>query len=73
MVTDGITGFLVPAGDPDALTRAVEAGLSTSGFDRTRMRQLVETDYSLERIAIRLYRIYQEQVRPWGQAVPSPA
>jgi len=67
IVQDGITGLLVPAGDPEALAD----GLARVLTDRTMAgrladagRTLVEQDYSLETMVRRLESIYDRLLEP---------
>jgi glycosyltransferase involved in cell wall biosynthesis len=70
LVIPGVTGWLVPPEDPEALREALEAALTNRGL-RTRMglnaRERVEREFALSQSVIALERAYEEVA-----AMPSP-
>lgn len=64
VVEHGVTGLLVPPGDPEALAEAMDSVETLSPEERARMgaagRALVESQYGTSRIMDRWERIYSE-------------
>jgi glycosyltransferase involved in cell wall biosynthesis len=62
-VREGVTGFLVPPGDPEALSRAMRRLQSLDEVERVAMgragRKLVEDRYDIDVVARRWAAIYQ--------------
>ncbi|HEB86088.1 MAG TPA: glycosyltransferase family 1 protein [Gammaproteobacteria bacterium] len=70
MVSDGENGLLVPPGDPQALVQAADRLLSdTSLCSRMgkRARQIIMKDWSIEIMADRTMRVYEEVLSCRGQ------
>jgi glycosyltransferase involved in cell wall biosynthesis len=66
VVRDGITGRLVPPGDPDALSRAWQAALSeTAATERMRReaRREVEERFGQERMLSAMAALYEDLIR----------
>jgi len=65
MVEDGVTGRVVPPGDPDALARAILALLddpTSSAAMAQRAREVVRTRYSLASLADAYEKVYAEML-----------
>ena len=74
IITDGVTGFLVPPDDIGALVAAVA---HVESLDRIRCRQRVDEEFSTQAMAARVERWLeaviagQEQISPTAQ-IPQP-
>jgi glycosyltransferase involved in cell wall biosynthesis len=62
MISESVTGLLVPYGDPDALTLAVRSALFDVRFDMAKGRQLVVDKYSVREISKQLTKLYSSIV-----------
>jgi glycosyltransferase involved in cell wall biosynthesis len=63
IVTSGVTGILIPPEDPAALVRALVQTLGDPGSARRlgeEGRRLVEQEYTVEKMAEKVYRVYQQ-------------
>jgi glycosyltransferase involved in cell wall biosynthesis len=63
IVTSGVTGVLIPPEDPAALAKALVQVLGDPGSARRlgeEGRRLVEKEYTVEKMAEKVYRVYQQ-------------
>jgi glycosyltransferase involved in cell wall biosynthesis len=64
-VVEGVTGLLVPPGDPEALAAAIEKLACDAGLRQNMGRAAVErirTEFSLTDMAAKMQRIYEEAI-----------
>lgn len=67
VVEDGVTGFVVPPGDPQAVARALRSLRDDAALRRRlgeRGRSRLETDFTVSRMVEGWTRIYDEATRP---------
>ena len=63
IVTSGVTGVLIPPEDPAALAKAMVQVLGDPGSARrlgAEGRRLVEQGYTVEKMAEKVYKVYQQ-------------
>lgn len=72
LVIDGKTGWLVPAGDPETLARALDRALALNAAGRARLaaegRGHVSRQFSLESVQQRMLALYRETVTGNGRS-----
>jgi glycosyltransferase involved in cell wall biosynthesis len=69
MIEDGISGLLVPPGDPVAMAAAIIRVLQDQGLARrlgSAGHQLVRRRFPVERMIAQVSSLYEEGVRVWG-------
>ncbi len=63
IITSGVTGILIPPEDPAALVKAMVQALrdpESAGRLGEEGRRLVEQEYTVEKMAEKVYRVYQQ-------------
>ncbi len=71
VVSDGVNGLLIPPKDPEALAAALARLLADPAWARKlgeQARQVVEANFSLERLGGEINEIYAELIRKKGLA-----
>ena len=73
LIEDGVTGLLVPPGDPDALARAISRFVDDAGLTKAcgrRAREHVVHHHSRDRMIERVLRVYERLMGPGAPSRP---